>query len=76
MDQASALDPSALLLAHAGLSLVASVSTAPSWNLPLALFGLVVIRNDADGGDGVRAFAGLFGASFLLDLLCSSLSLP
>lgn len=76
MDQAASLDVSALLLAHSGLSLLASVSVAPVYNLPLALYGLVVVRSGGadDGGDGVRQFALLFGSSFLLDLLCVSFS--
>ncbi|ORY85343.1 hypothetical protein BCR35DRAFT_302811 [Leucosporidium creatinivorum] len=63
------LDISRLLLAHAGLSLVSSLSNAPVWNLPLALYGLVISSKEdsADAGEAIRNFSLLFGVSALLD---------
>lgn len=56
------LDISRLLLAHAGLSLVASLSYSPIWNLPLALYGLVVVSKDGgDEGEAVRQVRHLAG---------------
>lgn len=56
MAELQALDLNRLLLGHAILSLVAGLSDAPVWNLPLALYGLVVAgkTDSGDGGDSVR----------------------
>ncbi|KAM0755577.1 hypothetical protein T439DRAFT_320272 [Meredithblackwellia eburnea MCA 4105] len=65
------LDLSRLLLVHAVLSLVSSLSYSPAWNTPLSLYGLLVVtKTEAsnDGGDSVRQFSGLLALSFLLDL--------
>ncbi|KAK4054845.1 hypothetical protein OIV83_000769 [Microbotryomycetes sp. JL201] len=64
------LDVSRLLVGHATLSLLAALSSSPTWNLPLALYGLVIVTREMnDGGESMRLFTTLFGASFLLDFL-------
>ena len=57
MSLPSTLDVSRLLQLHCGLSLIAAVSTSPIYNLPLALYGLVVVdKGNAGefGTDGLR----------------------
>ncbi|KAK4058078.1 hypothetical protein OIO90_000817 [Microbotryomycetes sp. JL221] len=64
------LDVSRLLAGHAALSLLAALSSAPTWNLPLALYGLVIVtRESNDAGESMRMFTALYGGSFLLDFL-------
>jgi hypothetical protein len=54
MDPAS-LDTISLLLAHTALSGLASLSTAPVWSVPVALYGLVAVQKGLDGSNGAEA---------------------
>ncbi|KAM0793194.1 hypothetical protein ACM66B_000665 [Microbotryomycetes sp. NB124-2] len=64
------LDVSRLLVGHATLSLLAALASSPTYNLPLALYGVVIVtRETNDGGESMRLFSALFGGSFLLDFL-------
>ncbi|SCV68455.1 BQ2448_576 [Microbotryum intermedium] len=70
IDGLTSLDLSRLLGGHAVLSLLTNLSNAPVWNLPLSLYGLVVVSHHADdGGDSIRQFAALYAFSFFLDAL-------
>lgn len=70
------LDLTRLVAAHTGLSLVACLSVSPSYNLPIALYGLVVVgKSDAvgtagggAGGDSVRQFTAILALSVVLDI--------
>ncbi|KAJ1944499.1 hypothetical protein DL89DRAFT_290150 [Linderina pennispora] len=62
------LDLSQLLLVHTGLALVSALGTAPTYNLPVALFGLLVLRGEFDGVQ-MKRLAVILAATGVLDVL-------
>ncbi|GAA5820085.1 hypothetical protein JCM3770_003346 [Rhodotorula araucariae] len=67
----SDLDLTRLLQGHVALSALAAFSNAPAWNVPLALVGLVVVPQLADGHgpESVRQFVLALGGSLVLDFV-------
>ncbi|KAK9895907.1 hypothetical protein P389DRAFT_71712 [Cystobasidium minutum MCA 4210] len=62
------LDLSRLLIFHSVLGCVTAVSFgAPSYNLPIALFGLFIV--DKSSNEGLRQFGALHALSLALDLI-------
>jgi hypothetical protein len=54
MAELQSLDINLLLLSHSSLAMItAALSVSPAWNLPLALYGLVVVANERNG-DAIR----------------------
>lgn len=51
----ASLDLSSLLLAHTGLSALASLSNAPLYAVPVALYGLVTVQRGLEGSPGAEA---------------------
>jgi len=68
MDFAQTLDPFKLVLAGTGLSFFISLSEAPSYNLPLFLFGCYA-QEAAEGSQSLQTFAGLLAISFIFDIV-------
>ncbi|KAI5480874.1 hypothetical protein MNV49_006683 [Pseudohyphozyma bogoriensis] len=70
MSDLQSLDLSRLLLVHTGLAMGASIFGSPVWNLPISLYGLIVVNKaeGSGGGDSVREFAAILAGSFILDL--------
>ncbi|GAA97725.1 uncharacterized protein L969DRAFT_55320 [Mixia osmundae IAM 14324] len=62
----SSLDVNRLLLAHSTLSAVTAAGSSPSYNLPIALYGLLVVDKDPES---LRTFAILHLLSFVLDII-------
>ncbi|GAA5914783.1 hypothetical protein JCM8208_005701 [Rhodotorula glutinis] len=67
----SDLDLNRLLQGHVVLSALAAFDNVPAWNLPLALVGLVVVPQLADGqgAESTRQFVLALGGSILLDFV-------
>ncbi|GAA5849967.1 hypothetical protein JCM8547_000966 [Rhodosporidiobolus lusitaniae] len=67
----SSLDLTSLLVGHTALTLLASLSSSPAWNVPLALYGLVTVQrlDGANGAEAARTFVAVTGASMLLDFI-------
>ncbi|GAA6032836.1 hypothetical protein JCM8097_000820 [Rhodosporidiobolus ruineniae] len=68
---AVSFDVSRLLVAHTALSGLASLSNAPVWDIPVALYGLVTVQNldGPNGADAARTFIAIFAGSLALDLI-------
>jgi len=62
------LDPSRLVLAGAVMSFVVSPFGAPSYNLPIFLFG-VYTQEQSEAIQSMKIFTGLVGVSALFDLI-------
>jgi len=62
------LDPKNLVLVEAVLTFVTSPFSAPSYNLPVFLFG-VYAQESAESNQPLRLFTGLLGGSVLLDII-------
>ncbi|KDQ63751.1 hypothetical protein JAAARDRAFT_29782 [Jaapia argillacea MUCL 33604] len=67
-DFVQGLDPAKLVLVETIMSFSISAFTAPSYNLPLFLFGIYVQEN-SDAIISLKTFTGLLGVSGLFDLL-------
>jgi len=63
----NALDPASLTLLQAGVALVLSPFSFPSYNLPVFLYGLYTLEK-ADSFEPLRIFTGFVGTSFFLDI--------
>jgi len=62
------LDPSKLVQVGAALSLVTSAFTAPSYNLPIFLFGTYVAEA-TEAAQGLQTFVTATAASMILDII-------
>jgi len=62
------LDPNSLVVVEAVLSFAVSPFTAPSYNLPLFLFGAYAQEN-SDSNQSLKLFTGLLGGSMLMDII-------
>ncbi|GAA5870002.1 hypothetical protein JCM16303_001869 [Sporobolomyces ruberrimus] len=62
-------DLSRLLIGHAVLSSLAALysNEVPQWNIPLALYGLVVVQSVQVTSESLSTFLLLFGGSLFLD---------
>ncbi|KAJ6575122.1 hypothetical protein B0H19DRAFT_1127248 [Mycena capillaripes] len=70
MEFVQGLDPSKLTLGLTALSFIISPFTAPPYNLPIMLFGtLVVQQQENSDGQALQTFAGLLGASVVFDII-------
>jgi len=67
-DLVQRLDPSKLVLVGAALSFAVSASEAPSYNLPIFLFGIYAQEN-SEVVQSLQAFTYLLAASVLYDLI-------
>ncbi|KAF4623329.1 hypothetical protein D9613_001814 [Agrocybe pediades] len=68
MDFAQTLDPSKLVLAGTGLSLLISLGNSPSYNFPIFLFGCYATEA-AEASQSLQIFTGLLGASTFFDIV-------
>ncbi|KIY66265.1 hypothetical protein CYLTODRAFT_355296 [Cylindrobasidium torrendii FP15055 ss-10] len=71
MDFVQALDTSKLVLFGTGLSFVMSPFTAPTYNLPIYLFGTYAQENQ-ESTNSLQTFTGLVAGSILWDIIYMS----
>ncbi|BGP12732.1 hypothetical protein JCM10213_008870 [Rhodosporidiobolus nylandii] len=65
-------DLSRLFFGQAALSSLAAFSSAPPWNIPVALYGLATVHSALDGpngGDAGQTLVAVLGGSMFLDVL-------
>ncbi|CDO71564.1 hypothetical protein BN946_scf184911.g34 [Trametes cinnabarina] len=67
-DFIQALDPSKLVIAGTALSFITSGFSAPSYNLPIFLFGIYV-QEASEAVQSMRAFTFLLGGSMFYDII-------
>ncbi|PVU85458.1 hypothetical protein BB559_006385 [Furculomyces boomerangus] len=63
------LDLSQLLIAHTGLAVLGGLSSAPAYNLPIFLFGLIITSDSAFKPKLFKQLAALIAFTFILDLM-------
>ncbi|KAI0275059.1 hypothetical protein BC834DRAFT_28103 [Gloeopeniophorella convolvens] len=63
------LDASKLILAEAVLSFVISPYSAPTYNLPIFLFGIYAQESQEAAALSLQVFSGFLGASALFDIV-------
>ncbi|KAF8919571.1 hypothetical protein CPB85DRAFT_1277173 [Mucidula mucida] len=71
MEFVQGLDPSKLVLAGTVLSFVIAPFTAPTYNLPIFLFGTYAQEN-TEAVASLQTFTGLVGGSLLWDIIWMS----
>jgi len=62
------LDPRTIIVIEVALSFVTSPFVAPSYNLPIFLFG-VYAQESMESNQSLKLFSGLVGASILMDFI-------
>ncbi|KAI5124688.1 hypothetical protein M0805_004296 [Coniferiporia weirii] len=67
-DYLQSLDPRSLVILETSLSFVTTPFTAPSYNLPIFLFG-VYAQENAESNQSLKLFTGLLGGSALFDII-------
>ncbi|KAJ7293584.1 hypothetical protein C8J57DRAFT_1211068 [Mycena rebaudengoi] len=69
MDFVQGLDPGKLILGLTSLSFIISPFSAPPYNFPLFLFGLLAQQQESSDGQALQIFTAMLGASGVLDII-------